>query len=214
MSPGVDEVGRGSLFGPVFAGAVILSPDRPMRGLRDSKQLDPERREVLAERIRERAISWAVGAADAFEIDRINIYQATRVAMKRAVERLHPRPDYLLIDALRIDLDIPQQALIKGDARSQCIAAASIVAKVHRDACIRRWHEVFPHYGLASNKGYSAPEHFAGLREHGPTSLHRFSFLPVRQSSPIELWTGYETSFVQEELFTDEELYAQAGAGG
>src|SRR5579872_6096612 len=121
---GVDEVGRGALFGPVFAAAVILSPDRPIRGLRDSKQLDPERRETLAKRIRERAVAWALGAADAFEIDRINIYQASRLAMRRAVERLSPAPDFLLVDAIRIELPISQRALIHGDALSQCIAAA------------------------------------------------------------------------------------------
>src|SRR5712664_1716810 len=105
---GVDEVGRGALFGPVFAAAVILSPDRPIRGLRDSKQLPPERREELAPRIRERAVAWAVAAADAFEIDHINIYHASRLAMKRAVERLSPTPDFLLIDALKIDMQIAQ----------------------------------------------------------------------------------------------------------
>ncbi len=113
---GVDEVGRGALFGPVFAAAVILSPDRPIRGLRDSKQLEPERREVLAVRIRERAVAWAVAAADAFEIDRVNIYQASRLAMRRAVERLKPQPDYLLVDAVTIELPLGQRALIHGDA--------------------------------------------------------------------------------------------------
>ena len=141
---GVDEVGRGALFGPVFAAAVILSPDRPIRGLRDSKQLDPERREVLAGRIRERAVAWAVAAADAFEIDRINIYQASRLAMRRAVQRLNPTPDYLLMDAVNIDLPLAQRALIHGDALSQCIAAASILAKVERDACMREWDQRLP----------------------------------------------------------------------
>jgi ribonuclease HII len=152
---GVDEVGRGALFGPVFAAAVILSPDRPIRGLRDSKQLPAERREVLAARIRERAVAWAVGAADAFEIDHINIYQASRLAMLRAIQRLETTPDYLLIDAITVDLPISQRALIHGDALSQCIAAASILAKVERDQCMREWDKVFPNYGLKSNKGYS-----------------------------------------------------------
>ena len=195
---GVDEVGRGALFGPVFAAAVVLSPDRPIRGLRDSKQLPPERREVLAVRIRERAVAWAVAAADAFEIDHINIYQASRLAMRRAVERLRPAPDYLLIDAITVDLPIAQRPLIHGDALSQCIAAASILAKVERDACMRKWDEVFPQYGLKSNKGYSTDRHWKGLEEHGPTSLHRFSFWPVRDHSRHVLWTGYPR---QGELF-------------
>jgi ribonuclease HII len=198
---GVDEVGRGALFGPVFAAAVVLCPDRPIRGLRDSKQLVPERREVLAERIRERAVAWAVAAADAFEIDRVNIYQASRLAMRRAVERLHPRPGYLLVDAVKIDLPLPQRALIHGDARSQCIAAASILAKVERDACMREWDRVFPQYGLKSHKGYSTAEHWKALETCGPTSLHRFSFWPVREHSAHVLWSGYP---LQQELFPQE----------
>ena len=177
---GVDEVGRGSLFGAVFAGAVILSPDRPIRGLNDSKQLEPERREVLAGRIRERAVSWAVAAVDAAMIDRINIYQASRLAMKRAVELLSPAADFLLIDAVPLELGIPQHPLIHGDARCQAIAAASIIAKVTRDACMRVWDGVYPQYGLASHKGYNTPEHLQALEQFGPTPLHRASFEPVR----------------------------------
>ena len=195
---GVDEVGRGALFGPVFAAAVILSPDRPVRGLRDSKQLLPERREVLAARIRERAVAWAVAAADAFEIDHINIYHASRLAMKRAVEKLVPAADYLLIDAIKVDLPIQQLALIHGDALSQCIAAASILAKVERDACMCEWDRIFPQYGLRNHKGYTTPEHWKALETHGPTSLHRFSFWPVREHCPDAVWTGYP---VQAELF-------------
>src|SRR5437764_720614 len=122
---GIDEVGRGSLFGPVFAAAVILSPDRPIRGLNDSKLLEADRREVLAERIRERAVAWAIAAVDAATIDSINIYQASRLAMRLAVERLRPAPDFLLIDAVPLDLRVPQRSLIKGDARCHAIAAAS-----------------------------------------------------------------------------------------
>ena len=202
---GVDEVGRGALFGPVFAAAGILSPDRPIRGLRDSKQLDADRRQVLAGRIRERAVAWAVAAADAFEIDHINIYQASRLAMRRAVERLIPAPDYLLIDAITIDLPVAQRSLIKGDALSQCIAAASILAKVERDACMCAWDQVFPQYGLKNHKGYSTDEHWKALESHGPTTLHRFSFWPVREQSPQTLWTGYPR---QGELFPNEELPA------
>jgi len=202
---GVDEVGRGALFGPVFAAAVILSPDRPVRGLRDSKQLDPERREVLAGRIRERAMAWAVAAADAYEIDRINIYQASRLAMRRAVQRLNPTPDYLLVDAVGIDLPLAQRALIHGDALSQCIAAASILAKVERDACMRAWDRVFPQYGLKNHKGYSTDEHWKALEAHGPTSLHRFSFWPVREHSADVLWSGYPR---QQDLFDGDALAA------
>jgi ribonuclease HII len=201
---GVDEVGRGALFGAVFAGAAILSPDRPIPGLRDSKVLEAERREELAAKIRERAVAWATAAADACEIDRINILEASRLAMRRAVLKLEPAPCHLLVDALAIDLDLPQEAVIHGDARCQCIAAASILAKVERDACIRRWAEVFPQYGLDSNKGYAAPEHLAALAAHGPTGLHRYSFLPVREASPVELWRGYGTSHYQQELFPAE----------
>jgi ribonuclease HII len=184
---GVDEVGRGCLFGPVVAGAVILSPDRPVRGLNDSKLLEPERREVLAERIRERAIAWAVAAVDSATIDAINIYQASRLAMRKAIEQLRPAPDFLLIDAVPIDLPVPQRSLIKGDARCHAIAAASIVAKVYRDALMCVWDEVFPAYGLASHKGYSTPEHWQALQEFGPTPLHRLSFEPVRLCSRFPL---------------------------
>jgi ribonuclease HII len=207
---GVDEVGRGALFGPVFAAAVILSPDRPIRGLRDSKQLPPERRQVLAARIRERAVAFAVAAADAFEIDHINIYQASRLAMFRAVQRLSPMPDYLLIDAITVDLPIAQRALIHGDALSQCIAAASILAKVERDACMCEWDKIFPQYGLKSNKGYSTDHHWKALENHGPTSLHRFSFWPVRVHSPHAVWTGYPQ---QGELFPPEEAPPEWSAG-
>jgi ribonuclease HII len=189
---GVDEAGRGSLFGPVFASAVILSPESPIRGLRDSKLLPPERRELLAGRIRERAISWGIGAADAYEIDRINIYQASRLAMKRAIEKLSPASDYLLTDAVPIDLGLPCEAIVHGDAKVQCIAAASILAKTARDACMRAWDVVFPEFGLARHKGYSTDEHIEALRKYGPTLLHRFSFEPVRLACPFPVWSGYD----------------------
>jgi ribonuclease HII len=176
---GVDEVGRGSLFGPVVAAAVILDPEYRIRGLRDSKLLLAERREELAERIREHAIVWAIAAVDAARIDQINIYQASRVAMREAAMRLEPAADYLLIDAMRVDCDLPQRAIVHGDALSASIAAASILAKVERDRMVREWDPVFPAYGLASNKGYSTPYHLAALRQHGPSPLHRQSFAPV-----------------------------------
>ena len=187
---GVDEVGRGALFGAVFAGAVILSEDRPVRGLNDSKLLEPQRREVLAERIRERAVAWAIGAVDAATIDRVNIYQASRMAMRLAVNRLIPAPDFLLVDAVPLELPLPQRALIKGDARCHAIAAASILAKVQRDACMRAWDTVFPEYGLAAHKGYATPEHCRALERFGPTPLHRLSFEPVRAQSRFPLASG------------------------
>ncbi|HWC00915.1 MAG TPA: ribonuclease HII [Bryobacteraceae bacterium] len=180
---GVDEVGRGALFGPVVAAAVILDPDHPIRGLNDSKQLEPERRNVLAERVRERALAWAVAAVDAATIDYLNIYQASRLAMQRAVELLKPAADFLLIDAVPLPLAIPQRSLIKGDERCHAIAAASIVAKVHRDNWMRTWDEVFPAYGLSHHKGYSTPEHIRALEQFGPTPLHRRTFEPVRACS-------------------------------
>ena len=192
---GLDEAGRGALFGPVFAAAVILDPEKPIRGLDDSKQLAPERREVLAHRIRERAQSWAVAAADAFEIDHWNILQAARLAMRRAVEQLPVPCDCLLVDAVRLDLALPQKALIHGDALCFSIAAASILAKVARDSALVAWDAVFPHYGFKDNKGYGTSEHLAALEQNGPTALHRFSFEPVRiasrHQSRYEAWTGY-----------------------
>jgi len=184
---GVDEVGRGALFGPVVAAAVILSPDRSVRGLNDSKLLVPERREALDERIRERAVAWAVAAVDAATIDSLNIYQASRLAMRMAVARLSPAPDFVLIDAVPLELSIAQRPLIKGDARCHAIAAASIVAKVYRDRLMRVWDEVFPQYGLASHKGYSTAEHWQALERFGPTPLHRLSFEPVRVHSRFPL---------------------------
>ncbi len=181
---GADEVGRGSLFGSVVAGAVILSSDRPIRGLNDSKQLTPERREILCERIQERSVAWAVAAVDAATIDRINIYQASRLAMKLAVTRLGRAADFLLVDAVRLDLDLPQEPLLQGDERCHVVAAASIIAKVFRDRAMCQWHEIYPHYGLANHKGYQTPEHIRALDLHGPCLMHRFSFEPVRARCP------------------------------
>ncbi|HVY93516.1 MAG TPA: ribonuclease HII [Bryobacteraceae bacterium] len=180
---GADEVGRGSLFGAVVAAAVILSPDAPIRGLNDSKQIEPERRELLAEHIRERALAWAVAAVDASTIDRINIYQASRLAMKAAVLDLRPACDFVLVDAVPLDVVLPQQPLVQGDERCHAIAAASIIAKVYRDKLMCEWDQHYPEYGLASHKGYQTPEHMAAIRRYGPTPLHRFSFEPVRQAA-------------------------------
>ena len=198
---GVDEVGRGSLFGPVVAAAVILDPKYRIRGLRDSKLLAAERREELAVRIREHALAYAIAAVDSARIDQINIDQASRLAMLRAVQQLIPAAGYLLVDAVRLDCDLPQQAIIHGDALSVSIAAASILAKVERDRMITTWDPVFPVYGLASNKGYSTPRHIAALREHGPSPLHRQSFAPVWNAPiPQDVF-----GFMREETVPDDE---------
>ena len=181
---GVDEVGRGSLFGSVVAAAVILDPNNRIRGLRDSKLIPAARREELALLIRQHCIAWAVAAVDSARIDQINIYQASRLAMLLAVQQLAPAASYLLVDAVKLDCELPQEAIIHGDALSVSIAAASILAKVERDRMISAWDPVFPKYGLASNKGYGTPPHLAALREYGPSPLHRHSFSPV-WSAPI-----------------------------
>lgn len=184
---GIDEVGRGALFGPVVAAAVIL-PARMAAlagaGLTDSKQLTREERERLDRRIRKMAVALAVAEVDAQTIDRINIYQATRLAMLLAMQQLAVAPDHLLIDAMRIDHDCPQTRLIYGDSLSLSIAAASVVAKVYRDQVLRDHALIYPQYGLAAHKGYATPEHRRALREHGPCALHRYSFAPVRLADP------------------------------
>lgn len=179
---GLDEAGRGALFGPVVAAAVILNPKRRIVGLDDSKKLTAERRAELAERIRKHALAWAVAEIDAQRIDAWNIYQASRQAMTAALQRLTIQPDYLLIDAMQLDVLVEQKSLIKGDARSVSIAAASILAKTHRDARMEEWDAVYPQYGLARHKGYATPDHLEALRLHGPTPLHRYSFAPVRDA--------------------------------
>ena len=183
---GLDEAGRGCLFGPVCAAAVILDPEHPIRGLNDSKQIEPQRRALLAGRIRERALAWAVAFVDSGTIDRINILQASRLAMKLALERLSPPPDYLLVDYVRVDSPVPQLPLVHGDARSFSIAAASILAKVDRDTALAGFDLQFPGYGLASNKGYSSPAHLRALAELGPTPLHRYSYAPVRTAAGLD----------------------------
>lgn len=180
---GLDEAGCGSLFGPVFAAAVILNPKRRIVGLDDSKKLSPKKREVLALRIREHAIAWCVAQVDARSIDAWNIYQASRRAMSEAIAGLSVQPDFLLIDAKNLDLLVEQQRLFKGDARSVSIAAASILAKVERDLLMRTLDADYPQYGLASHKGYATAVHLAALRQYGPSPLHRFSFAPVREAA-------------------------------
>jgi len=179
---GIDEAGRGALFGPVVAAAVVLNPKRRIVGLDDSKKLTAERRGELAPRIQEHALAWAVAEIDASRIDAWNIYQASRQAMTAALQQLSIVPDYLLLDAMHLDVLIEQKSLIKGDAKSVSIAAASILAKTHRDARMNEWDLIYSGYGLAQHKGYGTPEHIEALKRLGPTPLHRNSFAPVRES--------------------------------
>lgn len=175
---GIDEVGRGCLFGDVVAAAVILPTGLVLEGINDSKKLSEKKRNELYEAITEQALYWSVARIDSEEIDRINIKQASRLAMKQAVMTMGADPDHLLVDAEKIDLDIPQQAIVKGDATSQSIAAASIVAKVTRDRlCTTEWETRYPGYGIAIHKGYATKLHREKLLELGPTPLHRRSFL-------------------------------------
>ena len=185
---GVDEAGRGPLAGPVYAAAVILNPDRKIRGLRDSKLLTAEIREELSVKIRERALAFAVAHATVQEIDRLNILRAALLAMRRAVEALGMVPDEALIDGTFCpELPCPSRAIIGGDRRRNVISAASILAKTARDAEMRRLHERYPQYGLAEHKGYSTPEHLAMLERYGPCEIHRRSFEPVRRFFSPEL---------------------------
>lgn len=180
---GVDEAGRGPLAGPVVAAAVILDDLRPIRGLADSKALSAARREALAEQIRAHALCCAVAQASVEEIDRLNILQATMLAMRRAVEALRLRPGKVLVDGNRLPaLGVRAEAIIRGDAKVAAISAASILAKVHRDRLCLQLHEAWPHYGFAEHKGYPTPEHLAALRAHGACAAHRRSFGPVRDA--------------------------------
>ncbi len=193
---GVDEVGRGALFGPVVAAAVILPDNLRLPGLRDSKQLRVAERERLAAEVHACAIAVAIAEVDAATIDHINIYQATRLAMLRAVEQLRPSPDHLLLDAMRIDHPCPQTSIVYGDSLSLSIAAASVVAKVYRDRLMCEFDAQYPAYGLAAHKGYGTAQHRTALLQHGPTPLHRKTFAPVTQ---CELFRS-EGSSAQESL--------------
>ncbi len=178
---GVDEVGRGCLAGAVVAAAVVLGLSKPViEGLDDSKKLTAKRRETLDAQIRERAVCFAVAQIEAEEIDRINILQATKKAMIAAVGKLNPAADFLLIDALQLkEIDLPQKAIIHGDAISASIAAASIVAKTYRDNLMCELDKIYPAYGFAKHAGYGTKAHFAALREYGATALHRKTFRGV-----------------------------------
>jgi len=178
---GVDEAGRGPLAGPVVAAAVILPEKACLPGLNDSKLLSPAKREALYGEITRQAVSWATGSGTVTEIDELNILQATRLAMWRAVTALKVKPDMCLLDALRLEaLDCPQQPIICGDRLSASVAAASVIAKVTRDALMLEMDSIYPGYGFARHKGYPTPEHYRFLAEKGCCPLHRKSFLPVK----------------------------------
>lgn len=178
---GVDEVGRGCIAGPVVAAACILDFAKPLpNGLDDSKKLTPEKRDAIAAELRAHSAAFAIGQVEADEIDRINILEATKKAMLAAVDALSPRADFLLIDALRLKLSpLPQKAVIKGDAISVSIAAASILAKTYRDELMTNYATEFPQYGFAEHKGYGCRSHYDAVREYGPCRIHRMSFKGV-----------------------------------
>lgn len=182
---GADEVGRGALAGPVYAAAVIL-PDakkigKELKGVRDSKQMTPAERDEWAPRIREKAIAWAIGYADVAEIDEFNILQASYLATQRAITALVIQPQHLLLDFIKLaHINLPQTSMVDGDARCLSISAASVIAKVARDAKLVELDAAFPQYGFASHKGYATDEHFAALSTYGPCPHHRRSFSPMR----------------------------------
>ncbi len=212
---GVDEVGRGAIFGPVVAAAVVL-PEKvgvlARMGLKDSKQLSREERERLDRKVRAVALAIGISAVDSATIDRVNIYQATRMAMLSAVTQIEAAgiaPDHLILDAMRIDHPCPQTKLFYGDALCLSVAAASVVAKVYRDNLCRELHTQFPQYGFDAHKGYGTPEHHAALREHGPTPLHRHSFAPVRALSANPnptLQLDFESALDPADPFFDDDL--------
>ena len=179
---GVDEVGRGPLAGPVVAAAVILNPQQPITGLKDSKKLSKKKREELTYVIKQQAYAWAIGRAEVEEIDKINILQASLLAMQRAVEQLSTIPDIVLIDGnQKPDLAYPMETIIGGDAKVPAISAASIVAKVTRDTEMLDWDQLYPGYGLAQHSGYPTKQHLQALQTLGVTPIHRKSFKPVSQ---------------------------------
>ena len=182
---GCDEVGRGALLGPLYAAAVILDPAKSIPGIDDSKKLTAPQRESLAKKIRFKALAWQVVAVSAEEVDALNVYEASRQGMLRALRALIPAPDFILTDAMPLreggeDFHIPYRAIIHGDARSVCIAAASILAKVARDEHLTKLDGVFPQYGLARNKGYGTRDHLAALARFGPCPEHRKTYQPVK----------------------------------
>jgi ribonuclease HII len=200
---GVDEAGRGPLAGPVIAAAVILDPQRPIDGLRDSKRLTARARERLFDAIQEHALAWAVGRAEVDEIDRINILQASLLAMKRAVEALNPAADCVLVDGNQLPaLHCPAEAIVKGDSKVEAISAASIIAKVSRDREMIELDRQFPGYGLAQHKGYPSKAHMAALESLGSTSIHRRSYAPVRRIAERESRAAGQAVTVQAQAGT------------
>lgn len=178
---GIDEVGRGPLAGPVVAAAVILPEGSEILGLNDSKQLSEKKRLDLNNKIKEQATAIGIGEISAEQIDQVNIYQASKMAMTKAVKNLAVKADHLLIDAMSIDMNIPQEKIIKGDARSVSIAAASIIAKVYRDQLMKEYHKRYPHYAFDKNAGYGTKAHLTGLKEYGITAIHRKSYAPIKK---------------------------------
>ena len=184
---GVDEAGRGPLAGPVVAAAVILDPNRPVAGVRDSKALNESRREALAAEVRASALAWSISWADAAEIDTVNILEATHLAMRRAILGLRVRPVFIEVDGNRLPnlvfdgAQIDAEAIVGGDARVPGISAASIIAKVFRDDLMKRMDRIYPYYGFARHKGYGTEQHMRSIEQFGPCPLHRRSFRPVSQ---------------------------------
>ncbi|MBS4217768.1 ribonuclease HII [Bacillus sp. FJAT-49711] len=177
---GIDEVGRGPLAGPVVSAAVILKEDSYIRGLNDSKKLTEKKREELYTQIMNAAIAVGIGIISAKEIDKINIYEATKKSMLAAIQNLSTQPDYLLIDAMKINSIYPETSIVKGDAKSVSIAAASVIAKVTRDRIMKEYHNKYPQYGFHLHMGYGTKLHLEGLNEHGPCSIHRKTFAPIK----------------------------------
>lgn len=180
---GVDEVGRGPLAGPVVAAAVILPKDFVLLGLDDSKKINEKKRNEYYQQIKDGALAVGIGIMHYDVIDEINIYEATKKAMLEAINNLNVDPDYVLIDAMKLPLSVPQQSIIKGDAKSVSISAASIIAKVTRDTMMYKYDEQYPQYGFKNNMGYGTKEHLEALKKYGPTPWHRLSFAPVKELS-------------------------------
>ena len=177
---GIDEVGRGPLAGPVVAAAVILPPECKIKGLNDSKKIPKKKHQDIYQAVMDKALAVGIGLMDSEIIDQVNIYEATKLAMKEALSKLSLKPDYLLIDAMKLDIDIPQESIIKGDANSLSIAAASIVAKVTRDKLMADYDKEYPGYDFAQNAGYGTKSHLQGLERKGVTPIHRKTFEPVK----------------------------------
>ncbi len=182
MICGTDEAGRGPIAGPVVAAAVILDPENPVEGLNDSKKLSEKKREKLSLEIKEKALYWAIAQSDPDEIEAINILWASMKAMQRAIEALPVKPDMVLVDGNRVpELNVPAKAIVGGDASEQCIAAASILAKVERDRQMLKWHELYPQYEFDKHKAYGTPKHLELLEKYGPCPIHRKGFNPVKR---------------------------------